>query len=209
MKKSSVLWGLVLAAALISCTPQATAELATPAAGADELPLTPCVLPTVIAPTPPAEMPGENEIDPATGLHVTGSPRRIDLASYRLQVTGQVDRPLALTYDDLRCMRRVETRATLVCPGTFVDFADWAGTPLRDVLRLAQVQSGASTVRLVGADGYAALVPLTTATAETSLLAYEWEDEPLPVLHGFPVRAVLPDVAGGNWVKWLIKIEVY
>jgi DMSO/TMAO reductase YedYZ molybdopterin-dependent catalytic subunit len=97
----------------------------------------------------------------------------------------------------------------LVCPGTFVDVADWAGTPLRDVLRLAQVQQGASTVRLVGADGYAALVPLTTATAETSLLAYEWEDEPLPVLHGFPVRAVLPDVAGGNWVKWLIKIEVY
>ena len=63
----------------------------------------PCPLPTIVAPTPPSEMPGESEIDPYTGLHVTGRPRQIELESYRLQITGKVDRPLELTFDDLRC----------------------------------------------------------------------------------------------------------
>jgi DMSO/TMAO reductase YedYZ molybdopterin-dependent catalytic subunit len=42
-----------------------------------------------------------------------------------------------------------------------------------------------------------------------SILAYAWEGEPLPILHGFPVWAVFPELDGSTWVKWLVKIEVY
>ena len=43
----------------------------------------------------------------------------------------------------------------------------------------------------------------------SDFLAYEWEGEPVPILHGFPVRAVFPSLNGNKWVKWLIGIDVY
>ena len=168
----------------------------------------PCELSPVIAPTPPAVRPIYAGLDPDTGLHVTGSAEPIDQESYRLEVTGRVDHPLSLTYDDLRCMSKVEARVTLVCPGYFVDEATWAGVPIREVLELAGVQEEAAGLKLIGADGYARTVPLDEKLLETAYLAYEWEGEPLPALHGFPVRVVIPDYVGGAWVKWLVEIEV-
>jgi DMSO/TMAO reductase YedYZ molybdopterin-dependent catalytic subunit len=169
----------------------------------------PCVLPTVVVPTLPAEIPSYTQLDRATGLHMTGTPQEIDLNSYRLKVIGKVDYPLVLTYDDLRCMPRIEVHCHLVCPETFVDEATWAGVPLDYVLDLAGMQGGAEGIKLTGADGYSMPVPMIEVRVEDNLLAYEWEGEPLPILHGFPVRAVFPESVGGRWVKWLVEIEVY
>jgi DMSO/TMAO reductase YedYZ molybdopterin-dependent catalytic subunit len=200
---------LVLLAAFVlaACTAQPSIE--TPASRPSPAPSpTACELEPVVVPTPPAETPGYTELDPATGLHVTGTVPEIDLAEWRLEVTGKVDNPLSLTYDDLRCMRKIEVRCTLVCPGFFEDEATWAGVPLADVLERAQVQSGATGVRLIGGDLYNTFVSLEEARAKDAFLAYEWEGEPLPILHGFPVRAVFPELNGNRWAKWLIQIEV-
>src|SRR5512136_732751 len=105
---------------------------------------TPCSLTPIIAPTRPAQTPGYTELDPSTGLHMTGTPQEIDLASYRLKVSGKVDRPISLTYDDLRCMPRIQTRDVLICPGFFEDEATWAGVSLEYVLELAGLQVGAA-----------------------------------------------------------------
>jgi DMSO/TMAO reductase YedYZ molybdopterin-dependent catalytic subunit len=139
---------------------------------------------------------------------MTGTPQEIDLESYRLEVTGKVDQPLSLTLDDLRCLPKVETAAILECPGFFVDEATWAGVPIREILALAGVQEGANSLNLVSADGYARAVSISEGLSEANFLAYEWEGEPLPILHGFPVRVVLPEASGGSWVKWLVAIEV-
>ncbi len=171
---------------------------------------TPCALPTIVVPTLPAEIPGYAQPDPSTGnrLHITGQAPQIDLATYRLEVTGKVGRPLSLTYDDLRCMPRASVHATLVCPGFFEDEATWAGVPLEHVLDLVEVQPDATSLKLKSADGYRIDVSLAAARSAQNLLAYEWEGEPLPILHGFPVRAVFPDQQGNRWVKWLVEIEV-
>jgi DMSO/TMAO reductase YedYZ molybdopterin-dependent catalytic subunit len=42
-----------------------------------------------------------------------------------------------------------------------------------------------------------------------NFLAYEWEGKALPRLHGFPVRAIFPSLEGNQWVKWVVKIEVF
>jgi DMSO/TMAO reductase YedYZ molybdopterin-dependent catalytic subunit len=162
----------------------------------------------VVVPTPYAETMGYVQLDPSTGLHFTGTAQQIDLQSYRLKVSGKVDRPLSLSYNDLRCLPKVETRAILECPGFFVDEATWAGAPIREVLALAGVQEGATKLQMVGADGYSRSVPISEEL-ETAFLAYEWEGEPLPILHGFPVRVVLPGASGGSWVKWLVEIRVH
>jgi DMSO/TMAO reductase YedYZ molybdopterin-dependent catalytic subunit len=77
------------------------------------------------------------------------------------------------------------------------------------VLELADLQEGAKGLRLKSADGYSSSVSLSEALSEQNFLAYEWEGEPVPILHGFPVRAIFPELLGNKWVKWLVKIEVY
>jgi DMSO/TMAO reductase YedYZ molybdopterin-dependent catalytic subunit len=159
-------------------------------------------------PPTPAKIPRYTELDPTTGLHVTGTVQQIEIAGYRLVVAGAVDNPLSLTYDDLRCMPRTEARPKLVCPGFFEDTATWAGTPLGFVLRSARVRPDAREVHLISADDYSVVVPLKEALSEGNFLAYEWEGKALPALHGFPLRAIFPGSEGNQWVKWLIKIEV-
>jgi DMSO/TMAO reductase YedYZ molybdopterin-dependent catalytic subunit len=139
---------------------------------------------------------------------MTGTPQEIDLASYRLKVTGKVDHPLSLTYDGLRCMARIQTSDILICPGYFEDEATWAGASLEYVLELAGVQDGATSISLLGVDGYSAFVTMQQARSGNNYLAYEWEGKPIPILHGFPVRAVFPALYGSKWVKWLVEIKV-
>jgi DMSO/TMAO reductase YedYZ molybdopterin-dependent catalytic subunit len=106
-------------------------------------------------------------------------------------------------------MPKIESHPTLVCPGFFTDVAAWAGVPLKSILEQAVVLPDATGVRLNSADGYSATITLREALSEENYLAYEWEGEPLPILHGFPVRAVFPHLQGNTWVKWLISIELY
>jgi DMSO/TMAO reductase YedYZ molybdopterin-dependent catalytic subunit len=227
VKSTRELFGITLAliTVLVGCTSQPSAAVMTtsvttntpppPAATGTPLPtkteaisLSPCVLEPVVVPTRPAETPGYTQLDPDTGLHMTGTAHEIDVESYRLEVRGKVDHPLSLTYDDLRCMPKVEDTPVLECPGFFIDEATWAGVPIREVLALAGVQEEATNLNLISADGYSRQVPLTEGVFEAGFLAYEWEGEPLPILHGFPVRVVLPGISGGSWVKWLVAIEV-
>ena len=206
---------LALVAALVGCISQLPATTPTPETPTStphplEMP-TPstCVLASIVVPTAPAELPGYTELDPTTGLHMTGKTQEIDLESYRLRITGKVDQPLSLSYDYLRCLHRVEISTTLTCPGFFTDEGTWAGARLEDVLALAGMQDGVFGLRLIGADGYGTSVEKSVALAETSILAYEWEGEPLPIFHGFPVRAALPGEPGSSWAKWLVEIKVY
>jgi DMSO/TMAO reductase YedYZ molybdopterin-dependent catalytic subunit len=149
-----------------------------------------------------------NELDSETGLHITGRPQQIDLATYRLQVTGLVDHPLSLTYDELRCMPKITGNPDLNCPGVFIDRATWTGVPIKYILELAGVQQGASKLTLVSADGYQVKLPLETASLDDNFLAYEVNGAPLPVQHGFPLRAVFPSMWGSYWLKWLIEIRI-
>ena len=191
------------AASLIRPAPSATSTPSIPTAH-----LAPCGLPPVVAPTAPAVTYRFAELDPTTGLHVTGQAQEIDPTSYQLLITGTVAGPLTLTLDDLRCLPRVEVACALVCPETFVDQATWAGVRLWDVLKLAGAPEEVSSIRLIGADGYRAWVPPSIAKETDSLLAYEWDGEPLPILHGFPLRGVFPAAPGNQWVKWLVRIEI-
>jgi DMSO/TMAO reductase YedYZ molybdopterin-dependent catalytic subunit len=169
---------------------------------------TECALTPILIPTLPAIIPGYIELDTSTNLHMTGNYQVIDLASYRLEITGNVDHPMLISYDELRCMPKVTQRLVLNCPGYFIDEASWSGVPLEYLLKLAGFQPQSYGIQLVSADGYYVAVSLEDVRTSQPFIAYEWEGQPLPILHGFPVRAVFPHMSGGKWVKWLVKIEV-
>ena len=162
----------------------------------------------IVVPTMPAEVPGYLEIDPETGLHMTGTPTEVDFESYRLKVSGKVDNELSLSYDELRLMPKMTDSPELICEGFFVDVAAWSGVSLKSILDMAGIQADAERVVLKSADGYITSLTLQDASAPENFLAYELNSETLPVLQGFPLRAVFPGINGNYWAKWLTEIEV-
>jgi DMSO/TMAO reductase YedYZ molybdopterin-dependent catalytic subunit len=160
-------------------------------------------------------------------------PAILEPERYRLEIGGRVRKPLSLRLDDLKHLPRVTVAAVLQCAGNARSFyrprvpgaqwgrgalgqARWTGVRLRDLLARAGVEPGAKFVRLLGGDRpplptvppFARSVPLEKAMHPDTLLAYEMNGAPLPLLHGAPVRAVLPGWVGDDWIKWLTSIRV-
>jgi len=144
------------------------------------------------------------------GLHVTGSPIAVSISQYRLEVTGAVDNPLSLTFDEVKALEPVRKYITLVCPGFFTDEGYWTGVELRKLLEIAGVGQDAAKVRFVSLDGsYSKTLPLEKVMAGDGILvAYQFNDKEFSDIHGYPLRIAADGEPGYIWVKWLGKIEV-
>ena len=134
--------------------------------------------------------------------------QRIDKDDYRLEVTGLVDDPLELTYDEVLERETFEKVVTLYCvEGWSVDIL-WEGVKLADVLEQAGFDESASTVIFRAEDGYSSSLPLDFVLERDLLLAYKMNGVTLPPERGFPFQVVAEDKLGYKWVKWLTSIEV-
>ena len=80
------------------------------------------------------------------GLHVTGTPVEVDIETFRLRIGGAVEKPLSLSFEQIRALPAVRQEITLDCPGFFTDRGVWTGVPVRDLLALAGLRSGAAKV---------------------------------------------------------------
>jgi DMSO/TMAO reductase YedYZ molybdopterin-dependent catalytic subunit len=195
-----------------ACAPQVPASALNPSAQPTVIParvVPDCGLEPVEAPPYPTFIPGSTQLDEITGLHMTGIVQNIDLPSFRLRVTGLVETELSLQYDELRCLPKVTADPLLVCRGFFEDKANWSGVPIAEILKLAKPLPEATTLTMISADGFKKKIDLTTAMDPDNFLAYELEGETLPILHGFPLRAVIPEKEGNFWVKWIVEIHLF
>ncbi|HXG40550.1 MAG TPA: molybdopterin-dependent oxidoreductase, partial [Candidatus Limnocylindrales bacterium] len=144
-------------------------------------------------------------------------PPTIDPATWRLEVSGLVERPRAFTLDELRAFPRVEAYRTLQCISIQVVRADdlignqrWAGVRLRDLLAAVGVRPGASHVLWRSADGYRESLPLEAALEDRTWLVDEMgpPGTPLTVEHGYPLRVLIAGRYGMKQPKWLTGIEL-
>jgi DMSO/TMAO reductase YedYZ molybdopterin-dependent catalytic subunit len=140
---------------------------------------------------------------PATSW-VADRPRPL-AGGYRLTVAGRVRRPLALAAAELD--RGDALTATLDCTGGFFSTQRWRGVSLGRLLDDACVGPGARHVRVISRTGYRWSFGLHDARA--LLLATHVGGEPLSHGHGAPCRLVAPGRRGGQWVKWVERVEVH
>ena len=153
----------------------------------------------------------------------------VDLASWKLEISGLVDHPMTLTIDDIKARPRQEVTFTLECSGnhgfpTFtgaIGNAKWAGTPLAPILKETGIQENGIEVIFFGHDvgeeerrgvkmrqNFARSLSVEDALEDTMLLCYEMNGEPLPHANGAPLRLIAPGWYGIACVKWLKRIEV-
>ena len=148
------------------------------------------------------------EID---GLHVTGTPVKIDLETYRLKITGLVEEELEFTFDEIKNMQPTKIYSVLNCPGFFVDKGDWTGVKIIDLLNMAGIKDEAETVRFTEVGGgYSREISLKTImdNEDNFLASYHFNDKEFPEIHGYPLRLVARGETGSLWVKWLGEIEL-
>ncbi|HVD13162.1 MAG TPA: molybdopterin-dependent oxidoreductase [Actinomycetota bacterium] len=138
----------------------------------------------------------------------------VDAQDWELVVDGLVGQPLRLRYADLMAMAAVEQYVTLQCisnyvGGDLVSTAKWTGVALADVLaRAGGVSDRAVRVAFHAVGGYTDSLPVATAMARTTLVAYGMNGTSLPRAHGYPARIIAPGIYGMKNVKWLQRVEV-
>ena len=140
---------------------------------------------------------------------------QVDPADWRLRITGLVDEPYELTYQEIRAMPLTDYAITLSCVsnpvgGNLVDNAVWTGIPLNVLLQRAGVQRGAQQIVGRSVDDFTAGFPTTAAyDGRNAILAIGMNNEPLPTRHGFPARIVVAGLYGYvSAVKWLEEIRL-
>jgi sulfane dehydrogenase subunit SoxC len=170
-----------------------------------------------------------------TGLHyllIHYDIPAVDPGAWRLELGGAVERPMALSLDDLRALPAVTRPVTLECAGNgrallaprplsqpwlteAVGTGEWTGVPLRHVLERAGLRDDAVELLFTGLDRgieggeeqlYERSLPRAEALSDDALLAYELNGAPLPPQHGFPLRLVIAGWYGMAHVKWLDAI---
>lgn len=140
----------------------------------------------------------------------------VDTAGWTLRIHGLVDRETTLTWEQLIALPMFEQYVTIACVsnevgGKLVGNAKWTGVRLRDVLDIAGVQ--ASATQLVGrsVDGWTAGMPTAWVMdpAREPMIALKMNDEPLPPIHGYPARLIIPGLYGYvSATKWLKELEL-
>lgn len=158
---------------------------------------------------------------------------RIDPASWRLDIKGLVARELSLSLSDLSRFEEASVTAVVQCSGNgrahyrpraggvqwrkgAVGNARWTGVRLRDVLAKAGVQAKARHLHLLGADRpvlpstplFLRSIPVEKALHPDTILAYKMNGEPLPLLHGAPLRLIAPGWMADACIKWLTDLAL-
>jgi DMSO/TMAO reductase YedYZ molybdopterin-dependent catalytic subunit len=166
--------------------------------------------------------------------HLANIPLSIDPETHRVEVGGEVEKPLSLSVADLRAkFEPFEIVAVNQCSGNSRGFfeprvgggqwgngamgnARWRGVRLKDVLDAAGVKAGARQVTFDGLDrpviektpDLIKSLDLEHARDGEVMIAYEMNGEPLPMLNGFPLRLVVPGWFATYWIKHLSSIQV-
>ena len=133
----------------------------------------------------------------------------VDATTWSLSITGAVNRPFELSYEEITAIEPDHRFITLRCVGESLnghkmDNALWTGVPVGPLIEAADPKG--EYVMLRAADGYFEEFPLEAL--RDGFLAYGMNGEVLPRGHGYPVRALIPGHWGEINVKWITQIEV-
>lgn len=161
----------------------------------------------------PGTRPEFTPLDRHYRIDINTFPPAVKEEEWRLNVSGLVGKPLALTLEDLRRYEPMHQFITLSCisnpvGGDLIGTTRWTGVSLQRLLPDLQLKLGASHLKIRSVDRFFEVVSLDAIKAdERIMLAYAWDGVPLKREHGFPLRIYIPDIYGMKQPKWIEAIE--
>jgi DMSO/TMAO reductase YedYZ molybdopterin-dependent catalytic subunit len=138
-----------------------------------------------------------------------GTVPSVDLARWRFSVTGVVDQPLSLTWDELQALPRRETVCDIHCVTRWSRYDNvFEGVPVQTLLQMARVSPSAQYVLVHAEQDYATNLPLADLDRPENLLALRHNGEALTPEHGGPVRLLVPHLYLWKSAKWVTGLEL-
>jgi DMSO/TMAO reductase YedYZ molybdopterin-dependent catalytic subunit len=157
----------------------------------------------------PARLPpGQYLTDKWPVLHAGDVPD-VDLATWNLTVSGEVEQPLTLTFEQLRALPATDVTTDIHCVTRWSRFdARFKGVHWRELAALCVPKPSARFVLAHAEQGFTANVPLAALEDDHALIVYEADGEPLTPEHGWPVRLFIPTKYFWKSAKWLRGLEL-
>jgi DMSO/TMAO reductase YedYZ molybdopterin-dependent catalytic subunit len=127
---------------------------------------------------------------------------------WQVQIHGVVEKPTTLTFEKLLNLEQIELTCDVHCVTgwTLLD-SQWTGVRLSTIMDLVKLKNDASFVIFEAAAGYTSNIPIFEARKNNVILAHSFFGKSLPVAHGAPVRALVPDRYFYKSAKWLEGIK--
>jgi DMSO/TMAO reductase YedYZ molybdopterin-dependent catalytic subunit len=131
-----------------------------------------------------------------------------DPAKWSFRVSGLVENPLELSWDDFQALPRKRVQADFHCVTTWSKFDnEWEGVPFRVIAEKARPKAEAEFVLVRADGGYTTNVPLEDLMREDVLFADWHAPEPLTPEHGAPLRLVVPHLYAWKSAKWVNGLD--
>ena len=137
-----------------------------------------------------------------------------NFADWRLEVAGLVERPGRFSLSDLKALPSRTQITRHDCVEGWSAIAKWKGVPLGALLGPARPLVSARYVVFHCADpdeegiSYYESLDFDDAFHPQTILAYELNDEPLPIGHGAPIRVRVERQLGYKMAKYIMRIEL-
>jgi len=136
-------------------------------------------------------------------------PQYVDIATYKLEVTGLVEKPLSFTYDEvLDNYQHYKKVVRLDCVEGWSANILWEGVLVRDILNEVGVLPEAKTIIFHAYDEYTTSFPIDYIMANDIIIAYKMNEITMPPERGYPFQLVSESKWGYKWIKWITQIEL-
>ncbi len=151
--------------------------------------------------------PGQRLVKSWPVLHF-GSIPRFDGEHWDMEVSGLVEEPFTLTYQELLDLPRVTVDADMHCVTGWTTLDNtWEGVSFRTIVERAKPTDEAKWVIAHGANGYTSDLSFEAMNDDDVLLAWRNHGEDLTAEHGWPLRLVVPKRYAWKSAKWLTGLE--
>jgi len=150
--------------------------------------------------------PGQHAVKALPNMGGTRGAKTV--TDWRLEIGGDVAKPLTLKYADLMGLGQVDLTCDVHCVTgwTLLD-SRWRGIQMTTLMDLVKVKDSARFVIFEAAGDYSSNIPLSEARKDNVILAHGYAGGDLPQTHGAPVRGLVPDRYFYKSVKWLKAIR--
>ena len=151
--------------------------------------------------------PGQKATDGWPILHY-GSIPRIETPEWTLELSGLVEEPVSLNWEEFNSLPKVTLLNDIHCVTAWSKFDNtWQGVAVSEVMKRVQLKPEAQHVMLHSYGGYTTNLELDDFLREGNLFATHHDGEPLTKEHGWPVRLVVPHLYFWKSAKWVRSVQ--
>lgn len=132
----------------------------------------------------------------------------LELKDFKLKLFGEIENPAVISYEEFIKLPFKEITKDFHCVTRWSRYdLKWKGVTFEEILKIAEPKPGVRHVIFGSRDYYTTNIPLEDCLKHDVIIAYELEGKEISLLHGGPVRALIPHLYGWKSAKFLNSIK--